>query len=86
MEEVERRSMKNSVEAEFRRRLIIGEEKDGHVETVVISWSCECGEEIEPDATLMRCIGCQGMTVGKLDPQEVVARENALAKTAFTWT
>ena len=78
--------MMNSVEAEFRRRTFIGEGMDGEVKTVVLGWACECGGEIGPDATLMICIGCQGMVVGKLDPQEKVARENAMTKTALAWT
>lgn len=78
--------MKNSVEAEFRRRTFIRAEMDGNVKTVAMGWACECGDEIGPDATLMKCIGCQGMLVGKLDLREAMARENALTKNALAWT
>lgn len=78
--------MKNTVEAEFRRRTFIGEGMDGDVKTVKMGWACDCGGEIGPDATLMMCIGCQGMIVGKLNPHEEVARQNALTKTALAWT
>lgn len=78
--------MRNSVEAEFRRRTIIGAGTDRGVETVWMGWMCECGREIGPDATLMTCIGCDGIRVEKLDPGEIMAREKALTKNAFAWT
>lgn len=78
--------MKNSVEAEFRRRTFIGEGMDGDVKTVRMGWNCECGEEIGPNATLMKCIGCQGLHVGKIDPLEAMARAHSLTRTALAWT
>ncbi len=86
MEEVDRRDMKNGVEGEFRRRTIIGEGMDGNVKTVIMGWLCSCGGEIGPDATLLKCIGCDGLRVGKLDPQETAVREMVLTKTALAWT
>lgn len=83
---LERRNMKNSVEAEFRRRTFIGEGMDGDVKTVRMGWNCECGEEIGPNATLMKCIGCQGLHVGKIDPLEAMARAHSLTRTALAWT
>ncbi|KAF6219386.1 hypothetical protein HO133_005212 [Letharia lupina] len=85
-QELERRTMKNCVEAEFRRRTFIGKGMDGDVETVVIGWACECGGEIGPNATLVKCIGCQGLGVGKIDSLVAIARESALMKTALAWT
>lgn len=85
-EEVEKRNVKNSVEAEFRRRHFVGKGMDGNVETVIMGWACECGKEIGSSATLMRCVGCQGMRLGKVDPQEAAAREETLRKTALAST
>ena len=79
--------MKHDVEAAVRRRTYVGEgptEED--VETVLMGWECECGRQIGPNSTLMRCIGCQGILVGELDSQRYVARESALTKTTFAWT
>lgn len=79
--------MKNEVEAEYRRRTIVELGMDGKAETVaMMGWACECGREIGPDATLLKCVGCQGMLVGKLDPGEAAAREQALTKNALAWT
>lgn len=86
MEEVEKRNAKNSVEAEFRRRHFVGKGMDGNVKTVITDWACECGKEIGSGATLMRCVGCRGMRIGKVDPQDVAAREETLRKTALAWT
>lgn len=86
MEEVEKRNAKNSVEAEFRRRHFVGKGMDGNVKTVITGWACECGKEIGSGATLMRCVGCRGMRIGKVDPQDVAAREETLRKTALAWT
>lgn len=84
--EIERRSMKNSVEAEFRRRTIIGSGIHGGIETVTTGWACDCGREIGPDATMMVCIGCDGIRFDKLDPGEITAREKALTKNALAWS
>lgn len=84
--ELEMRNMKDSVEAEFRRRTFIGEGMDGDVKTVVMGWACQCGREIGPNATLMKCVGCQGMLFGRPDPQKESAREKASMKTALAWT
>ena len=78
--------MKNSVEAEYRRRTFIEAGMVRGVETVTMGWSCDCGREIAPDANLLKCIGCEGMLVGKLDPGEAAARERALTKNALAWT
>ena len=85
-EEIERRHIKNSVEAELRRRKFIEAGIDGDVETVMTGWACECGREVGPDAEFIKCIGCKGMRVGTLDPQEVAAREKGLRKTTLAWT
>ena len=77
----------NGAEAEYRRRTLIGEGMmDGDDRTVTTGWACECGEEVGPGPTLMKCIGCQGMRVGKVDPQETAAREEKLRNTALAWT
>lgn len=78
--------MKDGVEAESRRRTFVGEGKDGQVKTVWMGWKCACGGEIGPDATLLKCVGCQGMIVGRLDPQLAIARDTALTNTALAWT
>ena len=78
--------MKNEVEAEYRRRTFVGAGMDGDVETVSMGWACECGREIGPDANLLKCVGCEGLLVGKLDPGEAAAREQALTKNALAWT
>ena len=85
-EGMERRDARNSVEAGFRRRSLLGEGMDGNVKTVMTGWVCECGKEIGPGVTLMKCIGCRGMRVGKVDPREAAAREKSLRKTALAWT
>ena len=77
----------NVAEAEFRRRTLIEEGlMDGDDRTVTTGWACECGKEVGPDPTLMKCIGCDGMRVGRLDPRETAAREERLRKTALAWT
>ena len=86
MEVVEKRSAKNSVEVEFRRRTLIGKGMDGKVSTVMTGWACECGKEVGSGVTLMKCIGCQGMRIGNIDPQETTVREKMLRKTALAWT
>ena len=78
--------MKNEVEAEYRRRMIIGARMDGDVKTVMTGWACSCGREIGPDANLLKCVGCEGKLDGKLDPGEAAARERALTKNALAWT
>ena len=85
-EEVEKRSAKNSVEAEFRRRNFVGKGMDGNVKTVITGWVCECGKEIGSGTTLMRCVGCRGMRTGKFDPQEAASRAESSRKTALAWT
>ena len=77
--------MRNSVEAGFRRRTFVGEGMLGDVKTVVMGWACECGGEVGDDAVLIKCVGCQGMVVGKLDAQEQIARETTLMKAALAW-
>ena len=87
VEVVERRGAVNGAEAENRRRTLIGKRMmDGDDRTVTTGWACECGEEVGPGPTLMKCIGCQGMRVGKVDPQETTAREERLRNTALAWT
>lgn len=86
MLEVERRNMKNIVEAEFRRRIFVGEGTDGDVKTVFMGWACECGGQIGPNATMIKCIGCQGMAVGKLNARGTFSREMAWTNTALAWT
>lgn len=78
--------MRNGVEAEFRRRRFMGKGVNGKIKTVIMGWTCECGREVGPDATLVKCIGCQGIRLGKLDPPEQAARERAMMKNAFAWT
>ena len=85
-EEIERRGMKNSVEAEVRRRTLVGVRMDRGLKTVTVGWACKCGRDIGPDATLSKCIGCRGMRVGGVEPQEAAAREKTLRKTALAWT
>lgn len=86
MQEVEKRKMRDRVEAESRRRSFVGEGKDGQDKTVILGHVCECGGEIGPNTTLLKCVGCQGMIVGRLDPQLAIAREIALTNTALAWT
>ena len=74
------------MEAEFRRRTIVREGMDRDVKTAFLGWACPCGQDIGPDATLLRCTGCQGLRVGRLDAQEAAPRENALRKAAMAWT
>ena len=85
-EEIERRGMRNGVEAELRRRTLVGMRMEKGVKTVTIGWACECGREIGPDATLSKCIGCRGIRGGGVEPQEAAAREVTLRKTALAWT
>ena len=109
MEVVEKLNARNGVEAQIRRRILVGQgtaetissvsiesqfirssaEHEGTVEdvgTVMTGWACECGREIGPDAALMKCLGCQGILIGKLDPREAAAREKCFRKTALAWT
>ena len=83
--ELEKRHAKNMVEAEFRRRAIDRSGMDRVVETAYTGWACECGQDIEPAATLLRCTGCRGLQLGILEPQEMATREEALKKTALAW-
>ena len=78
--------MKNDVEAEFRKRTLVGVGMDRGVKIVTMGWACQCGRDIGPDATLRKCYGCQGMRVGEVERQEVAAREETLRKTALAWT
>ena len=78
--------MRSSVEAAFRRRTFVGKRVDGDVKTVMMGWACECGGEIGPNATLIKCVGCQGMVIGKVVPQEESSRETTLMKNALAWT
>ena len=78
--------MKDNVEAAFRRRTLVGKGMVGDVKTVVTGWACECGKEVEPSTTLMKCIGCEGVDIGKIDSRGKIAREIALAKTTLAWT
>ena len=84
----ERRELRNSVEAEVRRRTLIGETiMDGEDETAFTGWACECGEEILwPDATFMKCVGCDGIRFGRLDPRETFIQEELMRKTALGCT
>ena len=77
--------MKSSVESEWRRDSIAAG-MDGHVKTVALGWKCECGSQIGPDATMMKCYGCQGLRDGKLDPPREQARQNTLTKNTCSWT
>ena len=85
---IERREAKNDAEAEARRRTLIEKAliDGGEVSTVTTGWACECGEEVGPGPTLMKCVGCDGMTVGKVEPKETAAREERLRGTALAWT
>ena len=77
----------NEAEAESRWRILVEEGMvDGDNRIGVTGWACECGEEVGPATTLMKCVGCQGMRVGKVDPREIVAREDKLRETALAWT
>ena len=77
----------NRVEAEARMRTLVGEPMmDGDVQTILTGWACECGEDLGPTATVMKCVGCQGLKVGQPDPAEVAAREEKLRKKALAWT
>lgn len=85
MQELKQLDMKNSVEAEL-RRTFVGEGMDGDVKTVAMGYACQCGEEIGPNTTLLKCVGCQGLQVGKMDPLEAMTRERAMRKAALAWT
>lgn len=78
--------MRNAVEAEVRRRTFVGKDRVGDVRTVIMGWVCECGREIGPETTLMKCIGCEGMRIGKIDPRLMAAKEQAMTKKALAWT
>ena len=85
-EEVEIRCAKNRVEAECKRRTIVRGGMDGDDPTVELGWACDCGRTIGPNATLLRCAGCQGLKYGRFDQQEAVSREENLRKAALAWT
>ena len=85
---VERLDAKNEAEGEARQRTLIEKAliDGGEVSTVTAGWACQCGEEIGPGPTLMKCVGCDGMTVGKVKPKETAAREERLRETTLAWT
>ena len=86
MLKLEMRGVKNSVEADFRRRIFTAEEKDGEVETVAFGWACQCGRAIGPDVTVLICVGCGGLHFGKLSRQGALDHEQVLRGTALAWT
>ena len=84
-QEVESRHIKNGVEASSRRRTFVGM-MDGDEHVVKMGWpSCECGGVIEPNYRLMKCVGCQGLTVRTNDAGMAIARETAVRKKALGW-
>ena len=86
MLKLEMRGVKNSAEADFRRRIFPADGKDGEVETVTFDYACQCGRTVEPDATVLTCVGCGGVRFGQLDRQGILDKEEVLRRTALAWT
>ena len=84
VDDLERQCAQTVVEAEHRRG-IIGKAMNGGVMTVMTGFVCDCGKEVDSDATLMKCVLCQGLRAGSLDPRAATAREKFLRKTALAW-
>ncbi|KAM0794453.1 hypothetical protein BDR22DRAFT_693550 [Usnea florida] len=86
MLKLEMRGVKNSVEADFRRRIVPADGKNGEVETVTFDYACQCGKAVEPDATVLTCVGCGGVRFGTLDGRGILEHVEVLRKTALAWT
>ena len=86
MQKLEMRGVKNSVEADLRRRIFPADGKDGEVETVTFDFSCQCGKAVESDATVLTCVGCGGVRFGQLNRQAILDHERVLRRTALAWT
>ena len=86
MQKLEMRGVKNSVEADFRRRIFPADGKDGEVETVSFDFACQCGRAVESDATVLTCVGCGGVRFGQLNRQGILDHERVLRRNALAWT
>ena len=86
MLKLEMRGVKNSVEADSRRSIFPADGKDGQVESVTFDFACRCGRAVEPDATVLTCVGCGGVRFGTLDRKGIRDHEEVLRRTALAWT
>ena len=86
MLKLEMRAVKNSVEADFRRKIFPADGKDGEVEAVTFDFACQCGKAVESDSTVLKCVGCEGVRFGKLSRQGVFDHEEVLRKNVLAWT
>lgn len=52
---------------------------------LALKWVCECGRDIEPDASVMKCAGCGGLEDGAWDANTATKKAAEFGTRAHPW-